>query len=195
MTNSSDLPAPLERFPSNVGEHQCRCVARKVQSGIVLSVYCSGADARQKAYLMSKARLLQDFLIPGNAENENTIIANYWLEFVSARDEREKAPVVRFTESDLRDRMREFQRQMSAVVRDHETLHKALAGEHFETPPRVPAMGGTPWGGHPDFSKVPGLNPPQDDSDDENTEYGSGDERPSLAPSPLSTLLLKILGK
>ncbi len=144
---------------------------------------------------MSKARLLQDFLIPGNAENENTIIANYWLEFVSARDEREQAPIVRFTESDLRDRMREFQRQMSAVVRDHENLRKALAGDHFEMPPRVPAMAGTPWGGHQDVSKLPGLNPPLDDSDDESTDYGSGDERPSLAPSPLSTLLLKILGK
>ncbi len=144
---------------------------------------------------MSKARLLQDFLIPGNPENENTIIANYWLEFVSARDEREQAPAVRFMESDLRDRMREFQKQMNAVVRDHESLHKALAGEHFEAPINSAAMGGPSWAGQPAYLKLTDFQPPSEDPNDDNGGYGSEDERPSIAPSGLSTLLLKILGK
>jgi len=144
---------------------------------------------------MSKARLLQDFLIPGNAENENTIIANYWLEFVSARDEREEAPVVRFTESDLRDRMREFQRQMSAVVRDRESLHQALAGEHFEPTPKPPVIGAMPWAEQPAFSKLVDFRVPAQEPNDEDGGYESDDERPAIAASPLSTLLLKILGK
>ncbi len=141
---------------------------------------------------MSKARLLQDFLIPGKAENENTLIANYWLEFVSARDEREEATPIRFTESDLRERMREFQKQMNAVVRDRESLHKALAGEHFEPPIHATTVADVPWA---EDANMPVFTHQVDEEDGEDAFEEPYNRRPLLTASPLSTLLLKILGK
>ncbi len=141
----------------------------------------------RKVLLMSKVRLLQDYLIPGSAENENTLIATYWLDFVSAMDEREQAPAVRFTESDLRDRVREFQKQMNAVVHDHESLRHALASEQFEPPVKHSATAGRPW-------KTP-FPVATEEAEDDGNGYEPEDEKPSLPPGALGTLLLKILGK
>ncbi len=148
---------------------------------------------------MSRARLLQDYLIPGSAENENTLITNYWLEFVAARDEREQVPAVKFTESDLRERVREFQKQMNAVIRNNESLRQALATERLESPALAstasgfngipiswPAHAGNPNSSAASFDEE---NPAPDDG------YGTADERPSVPPRMFSTLLLKILGK
>ena len=149
---------------------------------------------------MSKARLLQDYLIPGNAENENTLITDYWLEFVAATDQREPAPVMRFSEEDIREKLRSFQQQMSAVIHNHESLRQALSTDHFEAIAGVSSgegMAGMPVGWvsapAPLKNKLPDLR--ADESDDEEDEFGSADSEGTEAPTAIGSFLMKLLGK
>jgi hypothetical protein len=149
---------------------------------------------------MSKARLLQDYLIPGNAENENTLITDYWLEFVAATDGQDPSPVMRFSEEDIREKLRDFQQQMSAVIRNHESLRQALSTDHFE--PMASAHSGTaikgvpvPWAsGTAPTEKVP-SEVPEEEPEDEEGDYGSPDEKGSQAPTAVGSFLLKLLGR
>jgi hypothetical protein len=149
---------------------------------------------------MSKARLLQDYLIPGTAENENTLITDYWLEFVAATDQREPAPVMKFSEEDIREKLRSFQQQMSAVIRNHESLREALSTDHLE--PIASAALGDGTAGMPvtwvsASARVKHLPPElqKDESDEEEDEYDSPDARGSEAPTVIGSFLMKLLGK
>jgi hypothetical protein len=151
---------------------------------------------------MSKARLLQDYLIPGSAENENTVITNYWLEFVAARDEREQTiAAVNFTEAELHEKVREFQRQMNTVIRNNQSLRQALVADRLEhlSPvssgvgkPSIPVM---PWPLYADPLKDQTLGSLNDQIDDRRKECGFDEEQRPVQPNILGTLLQKILGK
>jgi hypothetical protein len=152
------------------------------------------------SFLMSKARLLQDYLIPGNAENENTLITDYWLEFVAATDGQDPAPLMKFSEADIREKLRDFQQQMSAVIRNHESLRQALSTDHFE--PMASAHSGAgikgvpvPWasGTAPAKKLPPELL--EEESEDDDGDYGSTDEKGSQVPTAIGSFLLKLLGK
>jgi hypothetical protein len=144
---------------------------------------------------MSKARLLQDYLIPGTAENENTLITNYWLEFVSARDEREQMlPTVRFTETDLREKVRDFQKQMNMVTRNNESLRQALGSERSE--PLPPASSGAAVPCIP----VSWVTGGREAKDNPFAQRDEGDFEPennlgNVPQQGLSGLLMKLLGK
>ncbi len=151
---------------------------------------------------MSKARLLQDYLIPGSAENENTVITNYWLEFVSARDEREQTvPAIKFTEAELHEKVRQFQRQMNTVIRNNQSLRQALATDSFEHLSAVsagvgkPALPVMPWPLSADPLKNRAVESPNDQVDDDGDGYGSDEEPRPVQSNLLGTLRQKILGK
>jgi hypothetical protein len=153
---------------------------------------------------MSKARLLQDFLIPGNAENENTLITDYWLEFVAATDQRDPEPMMKFSEEDIREKLRSFQQQMSAVIRNHESLRQALWTDHFEPTvtghaAAVPSGMSIPWAARPASKKATPLVLEEEGSDEEEGEddedYDSSGEKEVQAPTAIGSLLMKLLGK
>jgi hypothetical protein len=147
---------------------------------------------------MSKARLLQDYLIPGNAENENTLITDYWLDFVAATDLREADPVMKFSEEDIREKLRGFQQQMSAVIRNHESLRQALWTDHCE-----PMVGGhtvpsgmpVSWAPASKMKRPPVLEDEGSEDEEEDGEYGSPGEKGSQAPTAIASFLMKLLGK
>jgi len=147
---------------------------------------------------MSKARLLQDYLIPGTAENENTLITDYWLDFVAATDQVDAAPVMRFSEEDIHEKLRSFQQQMSAVIRNHESLRQALSNDFFEPTTDTHSGPGTPpvpWVSPAAPSK--GLPPDlqEYESDEEEEEFDSPNDRALEAPNAIGTFLMKLLGK
>ena len=151
---------------------------------------------------MSKARLLQDYLIPGSAENENTVITTYWLEFVAARDEREQAvSAVRFTEAELHEKVREFQRQMNTVIRNNQSLRQALATDRFENisaalagvdKAAIPSM---PWPLYADPLKNRTVESQGDQVDDDGGGHGTDEDQRPAQSNRLGTLLQKILRK
>jgi hypothetical protein len=149
---------------------------------------------------MSKARLLQDYLIPGSAENENTLITDYWLEFVAATDQRDAVPVMRFSEEDIREKLRSFQQQMSAVIRNHESLRQALSDDHLEPMTSThpgPGASGMPVSWVSPAAPQKGLAPEplEDESDEEEEDFDSPEDGGSVAPNVIGSLLMKLLGK
>ncbi len=96
--------------------------------------------------------------------------------------------MVRFTESDLRGRVREFQRQMSAVVRANESLREALATDRCEYGIMTPGLAGR-------LAGFPGGPASVEENDESGDDDGGYESEAPLSPSPLGTLLLKILGK
>jgi hypothetical protein len=150
---------------------------------------------------MSKARLLQDYLMPGSAENENTLIANYWLEFVSARDERDQMiPAVKFTETDLREKVREFQKQMNQVIRNIESLRPAFGTERHDHSPLASTGGAVPcipasWTAGARSPKDNPFAQRDDDFRKDDDEFDSKSDLRKVPQNGISGLLLKLLGK
>lgn len=161
----------------------------------------AGSFELRAKHSMSKARLFLDYPNPDTAENENTIITNYWLEYVAASDERDQASPARPAEVELRDRLRDFQQEMDAVIRDGENLRNALESVHFELKTGASGCGsflgrlslpnGTPAALNGDLLRSSDnfLATPFD--------LAGKDEGPASAPfaSAFGNLLQKLLGK
>jgi hypothetical protein len=77
---------------------------------------------------MSTAGLFRDYLDSGTALDENTVITDYWLDFVSAREEMEEptqTPAQSATE-DLCERMLSFGQKIEALLEGHRQIRIEL---------------------------------------------------------------------
>jgi hypothetical protein len=60
-------------------------------------------------------------------EDENILIANYWLDFVSARDDRECQPARYQPGGDLHAKLQTFTQRINALLETQEKLREAIA--------------------------------------------------------------------
>ncbi len=112
---------------------------------------------------MSTARSVDDYIVAGTLENENVLIADYWLEFVAARDVRE--PAKQQQSEDLHVGMRGFSQRMSLILDNQDKLRAA-----FGKVPSEPVTQTTP-----DFSAPPAA---------ENSDVRAGSSPASSTDHP-----------
>jgi hypothetical protein len=72
---------------------------------------------------MSSIDRFRDYVDPGLASDENTIITDYWLDFVAVRQENdEPAPAARTAADGLPDKMPDFEHWVRALLEDRKRM-------------------------------------------------------------------------
>ncbi len=78
----------------------------------------------------------QDYNSPAKSPDENTIITNYWLEFVTARQETEDPPrPPRPSDGELYAKVKDFGRRIEDLLADNESIRAQLEKLHSPEPP------------------------------------------------------------
>ena len=75
---------------------------------------------------MSTARSADDFLVTGTLENENTLMTDYWLEFVAAHDGRAIRPPNSFAIEEIQARLQIFVQKINGLIENQAEMRRTL---------------------------------------------------------------------
>ena len=84
------------------------------------------ARAMEESSDMSTVHSVDDFLVTGTLENENTLMTDYWLEFVAARDGGNGCSAAAFEPQEAQINSQQFSERMEEVLRKQERVQRRM---------------------------------------------------------------------